>query len=73
MADHTRNPFPSAEETMKHPAYPGVIWNLEPQQKGILPCAKDRGGPIDISWEVHGTGPKKILVCLPRTHPSGAI
>lgn len=53
---------------MKHPAYPGVIWNLTPHKKGILAAAKTRGGPIDIAWEVHGTGPKKILVSLPSFH-----
>lgn len=55
---------------MRHPAYAGVTWNLEPHQKGVLSCAKDRGGPIDISWQLHGSGPKKIIVsddCRPRT------
>ncbi|KAH7353358.1 glycylpeptide N-tetradecanoyltransferase [Plectosphaerella cucumerina] len=56
--------FPSAEETMKHPAYAGVIWKLEPTKKGILPCAIGRGGPIDIAWELHGTGPRRILLVM---------
>ncbi|PNH44313.1 hypothetical protein VD0004_g3328 [Verticillium dahliae] len=58
------NPFPSAEETINHPAYPGAVWNLEPHKKGLLPCAKDRGGPVNISWEVHGDGPRKIILIM---------
>lgn len=56
------NTFPSVEETLKHPAYPGTIWNLLPHQKGKLAAAKGRGGPFNIAWEVHGTGPIKIVV-----------
>ncbi|KAM0287027.1 hypothetical protein ACHAQH_000712 [Verticillium albo-atrum] len=58
------NSFPSAEETLAHPAYPGAIWNLEPHQKGLLACAKDRGGPVNISWEIHGDGPRKIILIM---------
>lgn len=64
----SRNPFPSAEETINHPAYPGAVWNLEPHKKGLLPCAKDRGGPVNISWEVHGDGPRKIIVRRPSPY-----
>lgn len=58
--------FPSTEETLKHPAYPATIWALEPHQKGKLPVAKDRGGPVNIAWEVHGDGPIKLVVRCPR-------
>ncbi|KAL2755749.1 hypothetical protein ACRALDRAFT_2027434 [Sodiomyces alcalophilus JCM 7366] len=56
--------FPTVEETLNHPAYPGVNWNLEPRTKGLLPCAKDRGGPVNISWEIHGNGLKKLILIM---------
>lgn len=51
------------EETTKHAAYPSAVWNLEPTRRGLFPAAEGRGGPIKISWEIHGTGPTKIVVC----------
>ena len=49
---------------MKHPAFPTTQWTLVPDRQGLLPVAAARGGPVDISWEVHGTGPRKmLLVC----------
>ncbi|KAM5355207.1 hypothetical protein ACJ41O_001853 [Fusarium nematophilum] len=56
--------FPSAEETLKHPAYPGTVWALEPHQKGKLAAAKDRGGPVGIAWEIHGDGPIKLVLLM---------
>ncbi|ROT35032.1 glycylpeptide N-tetradecanoyltransferase [Sodiomyces alkalinus F11] len=58
------NRFPTVEETLSHPAYPGVTWNLEPHQKGLLPCANDRGGPVNIYWEIHGNGPRKLILIM---------
>ncbi|KAI1078951.1 alpha/beta-hydrolase [Whalleya microplaca] len=56
--------LPSIDEVAKHPAFPTAIWQLEPHQSGLLPVAANRGGPLDISWEVHGDGPiKLILIC----------
>lgn len=55
---------PTAEETIKHPAYPSVIWALEPHQRGFVEAAHGRGGPVKISWEIHGEGPTKLVVCL---------
>lgn len=52
------------DEILAHPAYPDTIWNLTPTQSGRLPVAADRGGPINIEWEVHGTGDIKLVVCL---------
>lgn len=57
-------------ETVKHAAYPATIWALEPDQKGLLPVAKNRGGPVKIAWEIHGTGPTKLVVCLLTPVPS---
>ncbi|CAG9988397.1 unnamed protein product [Clonostachys byssicola] len=56
--------FPTAEETLKHPAYPTTVWGLEPHQHGLFPAAKGRGGPINIAWEVHGSGPTKIVFIM---------
>lgn len=54
--------FPSVEETLKHPAYAGVLWGLKPHRRGTLPVAEGRGGPINIAWEIRGDGPVKIVV-----------
>lgn len=54
--------MPSVEETMSHSAYPTAIFNLEPTKKGMQSVAAGRGGPFNISWEIHGSGPIKILV-----------
>ncbi|KAK1659899.1 glycylpeptide N-tetradecanoyltransferase [Colletotrichum godetiae] len=56
--------FPTAEETMRHPSYSSTIWNLEPDRKGKCSVAKDRGGPFNIAWEIHGTGPSKIIFIM---------
>lgn len=54
---------PSAEETLKHPAYPSAIWALEPHRKGMAEVSKGRpGGPMKIAWEIHGEGPTKVAV-----------
>lgn len=50
---------------MKHPSYPSTIWNLEPDRQGKCHVAKDRDGPFDIAWEIHGHGPSKIIVTAP--------
>ncbi|KAI1465344.1 alpha/beta-hydrolase [Daldinia caldariorum] len=56
--------FPSVDDVVKSPAFPTAIWQLEPHQSGLLPVAAGRGGPVNISWEVHGDGPiKLILLC----------
>ncbi|KAF6822868.1 aminoacrylate hydrolase RutD 1 [Colletotrichum plurivorum] len=61
----TKDPlYVTAEETMKHPSYPSTIWNLEPDRKGKCPVAKDRDGPFNISWEIHGHGPSKIIFIM---------
>lgn len=58
--------FPSLEETLSHPAYPGARWDLLPDREGKASVAKDRSGPIDIAWRIHGHGPIKIVVCVIR-------
>lgn len=59
-----RKKSPGIEAIVRHPAFPGTIWNLEPRQSGLLPVAWDRGGPINISWEIHGHGKIKIVVSV---------
>ncbi|KAI1660033.1 alpha/beta-hydrolase [Daldinia decipiens] len=54
--------FPSVEEVSKSPAFPTAIWRLQPHQCGLLPVAAERGGPLSISWEVHGEGPIKLIL-----------
>jgi hypothetical protein len=49
---------------LANPAYPETIWKLTPDQSGRLPVAANRGGPINIEWEVHGTGDIKLVVRL---------
>ncbi|KAL7620579.1 hypothetical protein AAE478_009574 [Parahypoxylon ruwenzoriense] len=51
----------SVEDVAKSPAFPTAIWQLEPHQSGLLPVAAGRGGPFNISWEVHGDGPVKLI------------
>lgn len=53
---------PTAEETLRHPAYPSAIWALEPHRKGVVDAAIGRGGPVKIAWEIHGEGPTKVVV-----------
>ncbi|KAI1500197.1 Alpha/Beta hydrolase protein [Biscogniauxia marginata] len=56
--------FPTVEEVVESEAFPTTIWQLEPHRSGHLPVAVGRGGPLDISWEVHGDGPiKLIFIC----------
>lgn len=62
MTDKGPTAFPSGEETRKHHAYPATIWALEPDRKGKAAVAEGRGGPINIAWEIHGSGPMKIVV-----------
>ncbi|KAH7156541.1 Alpha/Beta hydrolase protein [Dactylonectria macrodidyma] len=56
--------FPSAEETLSHPSYPGAIWGLEPHKEGKTAAGKGRGGPINIAWEIHGSGPIKMAFIM---------
>ncbi|KAL2133810.1 hypothetical protein VTI74DRAFT_1616 [Chaetomium olivicolor] len=63
----TRTPgprVPTVAETLKHPAFPTAIWNLEPDRKGLVPVAEGRGGPFNISWEIHGIGPIKLILIM---------
>lgn len=52
----------SAAQVQEHPEFPHVNWNLTPTKKGKIAAARDRGGPINIAFEIHGTGPSHVVV-----------
>ena len=54
-------PLTSAE-IVEHPAFQEVIWDLKPTTKGKGAVAAGRGGPFDIAYETHGTGPIRTVV-----------
>ncbi|KEQ64754.1 alpha/beta-hydrolase [Aureobasidium melanogenum CBS 110374] len=56
-----RNRPLSAAEIQNHPEFPYITWDLKPKSKGKLSVAKNRGGPLDIAWEVHGEGENKMV------------
>ncbi|KFY44479.1 hypothetical protein V495_03430 [Pseudogymnoascus sp. VKM F-4514 (FW-929)] len=56
-----KHPRLTAAEVTALPSYPSVTWKLQPTQKGNLKVAEGRGGPLNISWEVHGTGKTKVV------------
>jgi hypothetical protein len=56
----------TVDELLKHPEYDHTIWDLKPERKEKLAVAKDRGGPIDIAYEVHGHGPRHMVVGFSR-------
>ena len=58
-----RSPL-SAVDIVTHPEFEHVTWPLKPAEKGKFAVAKGRGGPIQISYEIHGTGPMKLVVSL---------
>ena len=39
-----------------------MTWPLKPAKKGKVAVAKGRGGPLQISYEIHGNGPMKLVV-----------
>lgn len=49
-------------ELVGHPEFQNVIHSLPPTQKGTVAVAKGRGGPFNIAYEIHGTGPIHIVV-----------
>ncbi|KAI9051999.1 hypothetical protein LZ554_004253 [Drepanopeziza brunnea f. sp. 'monogermtubi'] len=62
MAAHHQQQQPlRAAEILAHPSYPDALWKLTPTKRGVLPVAADRYGPIDIDWEVHGSGDIKVI------------
>ncbi len=68
-------PLPTIAETLTHPAFPTAIWDLKPDRQGLTPVAEGRGGPINISWEIHGVGPTKLIVSpiIPSHKPAHSL
>ena len=57
-------PLTSAE-IVQHPAFKDVIWDLPPTTKGNCAVASTRrGGPFNIAYEIHGTGPIHTIVSI---------
>ena len=52
----------TAAELIQHPAFPDVIWDLKPTTKGKCAVAASRGGPFNIAYEIHGSGPIRTVV-----------
>jgi hypothetical protein len=56
-----------AAEIVAHPAYESVEWKLPPTVSEKCSVAKDRtGGPFNLYYEIHGTGPVKMVVSSNR-------
>lgn len=51
-----------AAEVLKHPSFGHTTFELVPRLKGKVSVAKSRGGPLDIAYEVHGNGPRHLIV-----------
>ncbi|ROV89148.1 hypothetical protein VSDG_08864 [Cytospora chrysosperma] len=56
--------LPTVAQVLQHPAFPTATWHLEPTRSGLLPVAEGRGGPLKISWEIHGEGPIKLFFIM---------
>ncbi|KAL4944659.1 hypothetical protein BDV06DRAFT_186777 [Aspergillus oleicola] len=55
----------TAAEVVKHPAYQHFEWNLPPTATGTCPVAQGRrGGPVNLYYEIHGTGPIKMVFIM---------
>ncbi|KAI4929756.1 hypothetical protein J4E86_011698 [Alternaria arbusti] len=51
----------TVEELQQHPEFNHTIWDLKPEKKGKAVVAKDRGGPLNIAYEVHGHGDRHLV------------
>lgn len=61
LADGGFSPL-TAAEIQSHPEYPHVCWDLKPTKKDSIDVAAGRGGPLKLAYEIHGHGPRKIVV-----------
>jgi len=55
----------TVEEIKAHPEFQHVFWNLKATKAGESFVALARNGPLHISWELHGHGPRKLIVSRP--------
>lgn len=51
-----------AEGVRKHPMFGRTTLKLTPRLKGKLNVARDRSSPVNIAYEVHGDGPRHLIV-----------
>ncbi|KHN95553.1 uncharacterized protein MAM_06610 [Metarhizium album ARSEF 1941] len=63
-APHHHQEYNVGTETTQHPAYKSAVWKLQPHSSGSLPVARGRGSPVHIYWEVHGSGPTKLVLVM---------
>lgn len=54
----------TAEELQAHAEFPYVEWDLTPARKESIPVAAGRGGPFQLTYEIHGSGPIHLVVCI---------
>lgn len=52
----------TVEEIQQHPEYPYINWDLPCSKKEKISVATGRGGPFKLAYELHGRGPRKIIV-----------
>lgn len=64
LIDINCRPPLTVEELKQHPEFQYVTWDLKPTKEGKVPVAKNRGGPVELSYEVHGHGPIHLVVRL---------
>jgi hypothetical protein len=55
----------TVQELLQHPEYNHTIWDLKPEKKGKALVAKNRGGPLNIAYEIHGHGDRHLVVSRP--------
>ena len=52
----------STDEILAHPEFQHVNWDLKPEKREKITVAAGRGGPFHLAYELHGRGPRKIIV-----------
>ncbi|KAI4262318.1 MAG: hypothetical protein L6R42_002501 [Xanthoria sp. 1 TBL-2021] len=63
LADSRRPPL-KAHEVLQHPKFGHTTLDLVPDKKGKFHVARDRGGPLNIAYEVHGTGSHYLVFIM---------
>ncbi|KAF2001789.1 alpha/beta hydrolase-like protein [Amniculicola lignicola CBS 123094] len=51
----------AVDALLQHPEYDHTIWDLKPSRAGKASVAKNRGGPLNIAYEVHGQGDRHLV------------
>ncbi|RMZ79722.1 hypothetical protein DV738_g3188, partial [Chaetothyriales sp. CBS 135597] len=55
----------TAAELVAHPAFKHLEWKLPANKEGFVSVADGRrGGPFDIWYELHGTGPTRLVLIM---------